>query len=164
MKKSRHDRLLVLGGSALVRGRLRHSMPALGGARDAAEAHMKRSDFLSGAPFEWIGLIFSYGTQRSLHCRIGRINQIYGDLPLTFELDMEELLAATREELEAIFYHATVQCLMEVGRKFDLRIDRLQAVVARGATGGSSVEAETSADHSSQRQSPGPVEDAPKVP
>jgi len=124
-----HDRLLVLGGSATVVGRLRFSGRAIDEVRNEVERLMIDSAFLRGAPFRWISLIFRYGTETKLEPEYGKIDRQDGELPITVELEMEKLRRIDRprlhEELKRVFMLATLDALVDVGKRYGLPTEAL---------------------------------------
>lgn len=112
-------------------GRLRFSGGAIDEVRDEVERVMLDSAFLQVAPFQWIGLIFRYGTETKLVPEYGKIDKKDGELPITVELEMEKLRRIDRpkhhDELKRTFMLATLDALIDVGKKYGLPIEALQA-------------------------------------
>jgi hypothetical protein len=117
---AKHNRKLVLGAVALVPGRVRHSASAATEVRDEVEAMMVQHGFLTGAPFEWIGLILRYGHYNAEAPELESINVKDGDLPVSIELDMHELQGVSKEQVRRQFREATLKAIVEVGKKYGL--------------------------------------------
>ena len=112
-----HDRKLVIGMVAKVPGRVRHAIWAANEVRNQLEEVLISENFFEGAPFNWVGLILRYGLANSDEPEYQPINKEHGDLPITMELDIGDLLNAEKEEVKRIFYVATLKALVHVGER-----------------------------------------------
>ena len=81
---------------------------------------MVQHGFLTGAPFEWIGLILRYGRYNAEVPELESINIKDGDLPVAIELDMEDLQGASKGEVRRQFREATLKAIVGVGRRYGL--------------------------------------------
>jgi hypothetical protein len=74
--------------------------------------------FLTHAPFSWVLLSIRYGLQYSSEPVYYPINAKYGNLMLSFELDVRDLISATDEEVYLIFKRASLMSLVHAGQKY----------------------------------------------
>jgi len=94
--------------------------------QDYIEGLIVTSDFLVGAPFTWVGLIYRYGLVNKLKPEYQRINKKYGDIPVAIELDSHILRWADNncpELFRDIFIIGALDALIDVGRKYKLPMD-----------------------------------------
>mgnify|MGYP001288013609 FL=1 len=116
-----HNRLLVLGGASLTMARAnRHDLPVMGEIMDEFERVMIDTGFLENAPFKWVGLILRYGLKNEEEPHYQRIDKKDLEIPVAIELDVHDLVDASREELKKIFLIATLKVLVDVGQKYKL--------------------------------------------
>ena len=94
--------------------------------RDEIEKVMIDSDYLAGAPFEWVTISLRYGLKNEEEPHYDPVNKQYGDLPLAIELDTNELVNANREEMKKAFELATLKALVAAGKKFNLPYAQLE--------------------------------------
>lgn len=122
-----HNRKLVLGSVGLVIGSLKNTSCRLK-LRDDLEMIMIHSNYLEGAPFKWVGLIYRYGLKNMTKPEYQRINKKYGDIPIAVELKMEILQWADANNidlLKEIFAIGALDALIDIGRKYKLPIDAI---------------------------------------
>jgi predicted Zn-dependent protease with MMP-like domain len=127
-----HNRKLAISGVSLTEAPLKRFKPwtITPVVRDELEDEMIRSGYLDGAPFQWVGLILRYGLVDESEPHYERINAKHGDLPLAIEIDTHRLLDASGDELVRIFRKATLISLVHAGKKYGLKTDRLEALLA----------------------------------
>ena len=119
------DRKIVLGGASLTMARAnRHDLPVMGEIMDELESIMIDIGYLDKAPFKWVGLILRYGLTNEDAPHYQRINKKHGDLPVAIELDVHDLVDASREVLKKIFLVATLKVLVHVGQKYELPYEK----------------------------------------
>lgn len=124
----KHDRKLGLCAAAMTMARLpRYTIEVATQVRDEIERVMIDSDYLSGAPFEWVTISLRYGLKNEEEPHYEPIDKHYFDLPLAIELDTNELVDASREEMKKAFEIATLKALVSAGKKFKLPYAQLQA-------------------------------------
>lgn len=97
---------------------------------DELEAIMLEEGFLDGAPFKWIGIVLRYGLKNEDKPHYSRISKRHGDLPVAIELDTHELRFASRDELKQRFMIATLKCLVDIGKKYNLPCERFSEMLA----------------------------------
>lgn len=127
MSKPKHGRELVLSAVSVVPGRVRHSAAAAAEVRELVESMMVRSDFLATAPFSWVGIVFRYGVESRESPDYGKIDPDDGELPVTIELDINDLERASKENVVRQFLDATLRTLIDIGRRYDLPTADLEA-------------------------------------
>jgi hypothetical protein len=122
------DRKLVIGGVALVKARLRNTGPALAQVAHELAQVLIESNWFPKAPFDWVGLIVRYGLKTESTSHFQRINKTHGCLPLAVEVDTNLLLDLHRDPtaLKAFLKAVTLDCLLSVGRRYDLPVDALE--------------------------------------
>lgn len=99
-----HNRKLALGGVSLTKAKLnKNNGKALDFVRDEVEKVIIDSHFLEGATFSWITIIIRYGLKNDDKPSYKAINKKYGDLPLAIEIDTNELIEASFDELKVNF-------------------------------------------------------------
>lgn len=123
-----HNRKLVLGAVDLVGSRVRNSIAAMSEVRDSLESILISSSYFESAPFEWVGLIIRYGKENDALPTFNRINKKHGDLPLTIEVDVNEIYDIhNSKELLVIYYKKlTILCLIAVAEKYALPKEELE--------------------------------------
>lgn len=125
--KPPHDRKLGLNGIALTKQRNNpHDVKALSSVRDQIERTMIDSEYLKDAPFSWVTVAVRYGLKNDDTPSYRPVNKKYGDLPLSIEIDAQELTGASIENLEKIFREAVLRALIHAGKKFDRPIEALE--------------------------------------
>ncbi|MGF1751950.1 Imm39 family immunity protein [Vibrio cionasavignyae] len=136
-----HNKKLVLGGVSLTKERPnRFAMQVMTEIRDELELLIINSGFLIGAPFIWIGLILRYGLVSADKPMYQKINEKHGDLPVSIELDTNELSSATKSELKRIMKKATLVALIDIANKYELKAEEFKK---------SLIELEESSSHNS---------------
>jgi hypothetical protein len=99
-------------------------------AFDAVRAELEpilvASDYLKDAPFSWITPMIRYGLKNEEKPHYGRISKKYGDLPLSIEVDVNEMLGASMDELRIVFRRATLRALIHAGEKYRRPVDALR--------------------------------------
>lgn len=124
--KMAHNKKIVFAGIDLVKGKIRNTFLSREELRDNLENDIISSNFLEGAPFTWIGIIYRYGLKNYLKPEYKRISKKYGDLSVAIEIKMEVLQAADRISvnlLRDIFTVGALECLIDIGRKYKLPTD-----------------------------------------
>lgn len=116
-----HNRKLVLGGVSLTKERPNNfSISVMSEIRDELELIIIETNFIEKAPFNWIGIIFRYGLVNANKPKYQKINSKHCDLPVTMELDTQDLSKANKFELKKIFRKATLLIMIDVADKFNL--------------------------------------------
>ncbi|UNU42291.1 hypothetical protein EAO27_05895 [Sphingopyxis sp. YF1] len=128
-----HDRKLVLGGVSLTLAKIRPASAnsaAASRVRDDLEREMVASGYLEGAPFKWVSLIVRYGLVDEPEPSYGAINQKHGDLPLAIEVDVQNLLGVSEDDMALVYRRATLAALIHAGEKYGLKTDALRALLS----------------------------------
>jgi len=128
--KPPHNRKLGLNGVALTKQRNnRHDTKALTEVRDELEKVIIDSKYLEDAPFSWITIAVRYGLKNDDKPSYQAVNKKYGDLPLAIEVDIQELIGASLDELKLIFKQAVLKALIHAGEKFERPTDALEKML-----------------------------------
>ncbi|WMS87511.1 Imm39 family immunity protein [Pleionea litopenaei] len=125
-----HNKKLVLGGVSLTKERPnRFAMQVMKEIRDELELLIINSGFLIGAPFIWIGLILRYGLVSADKPKYQKINKKHGDLPVSIELDTNELSGANKSKLKRIMKKATLVALIDIANKYELKAEEFKKLL-----------------------------------
>jgi len=128
--KPPHNRKLGLNGVALTKQRNnRHDTKALTEVRDELEKVIVDSQYLEDAPFSWVTVAVRYGLKNDEKPSYQAVNKKYGDLPLAIEVDTQELIGASLDELKLIFKQAVLKALIHAGEKFERPTDTLEKML-----------------------------------
>jgi hypothetical protein len=118
--KPPHNQKLALSGISLTKARLhKQSGVALGLVRDAIEKVVIESGYLEEAHFSWVTISILYGQKNDDIPKCEAVNEKYGDLPLSIEVDVHEILEASLDDLRLMFGKAVLKALIYAGKKFD---------------------------------------------
>lgn len=124
-----HNRKLVLGGVSLTKERPnRFAMDVMNEIRDEFEFIIINTDFLKGAPFSWIGLILRYGLVNAVNPEYQKVNKKYGDLPVSIELDTNEMLGVNKIKLKSIMKKATLISLIDIANNYNLNANEFKKI------------------------------------
>lgn len=115
-----HDKSLLVGSVALVRGKIKHEGQALLAARNELELHLQEHRYLHGAPFRTVSLIIRLGEGQDLDPEFGNIDRKNSELPVAIQLDFKRLQSLDREQLTSAFRLAMIEVLCDVAANFDL--------------------------------------------
>lgn len=117
----KHNRKIGLSGVSLTKARPpRHDIEVMSEIQNELESLMLSNNYLDDAPFEWVTIALRYGLKNEDKPHYQKINQNYGDLPLSIEIDTNDLIKADRDELKRIFIIATLKALIHAGQKYKL--------------------------------------------
>lgn len=131
-----HNRKLVIGGVALVKARLKGTGAVMVSICDELEPMLIESGFIAEAPFGFVNLIIRYGLKDQWVPEYQKINERYGDLPVTIEVDVSGLVGASVHAIRAKFRAATLEALIQVATKYALPAQPLIAARERAKGGG----------------------------
>ena len=93
---------------------------------DELEPVLISAGFFDEAPFKYVSLIIRYGLVNNTKPEYQPIIKRYGELPIAVELDMNMLRSADKNgTLKQIFDLATLEALIDVGKKYQLPIESL---------------------------------------
>lgn len=122
----KHNRKLGLLGADMVVVRFKvDRIRLMQEVRDEVERWIIESGYLDGAPFEWITLSLRFGLKDAEEPSYERVNEKYGDLPMSIELDARNLQSADEEQAKLAFLAATLKALIHAAQKFGLNIDQM---------------------------------------
>ena len=127
MRLSRGSRKIVFGAQYISFGRVKNTAKVLN--QDFMESLLEKSKFLEKAPFEWVHLTFLFGEENNLEVAYQGIDPEYNDLQTSVELNVAVLQWAdnnSQKLLHDIFVIASLEALMQIGRKYDLPIEMIQ--------------------------------------
>jgi len=119
--ESLHNRKFVPSGIALVKGRLENT--AKTDRQNIIERILIQSGILENAPFLWIGMNYRYGLKNDLNVEFSRISSKYGDINLSFELDMEILKWADKNNIDLlrdVFIISALEAFIQLCKKYKL--------------------------------------------
>ena len=126
-----HNQKLVLGAVDLVGSRVQNSIAAMSEARDSLESVLISSSCFERAPFESVGLIIRYGKKSDDLPTFRQINKNHGDLPISIEVDVNEIydIHNSKKLLVLYFKKLTLLCLLAVAEKYALPKEELEKAV-----------------------------------
>lgn len=139
-ERNQHNRKCVINTTDLVKfrfGKLPASkaMAAQQEVGQALELLMAEADFLSNAPFDWVGPTIRHGLRNEDQPHLQGIDKKYRILELAIEIDTHEIINADREELKRKYMIAGLKALIGAGKKYNLptelfeqRLRELQAL------------------------------------
>ena len=99
---------------------------AFAAVRAELEPILVAPDYLKDASFSWVTLVMRYGLKNEENPHYGRISRKYGDLPLSIEVDVHEMLGASMDEQRIVFGRATLCALTHAGEKYLRPVDALR--------------------------------------
>jgi hypothetical protein len=122
-----HNRKLGLSGVALTKARNnKHDTKALTAVRDELEQLLIGSAYFTDAPFSWVTVAVRYGLKDEIIPHYEKINQKYGDLPLSIEVDTNRLMGASFEDLVKTFSVAILRALIHAAAKYQRPAEQLR--------------------------------------
>lgn len=125
--KPPHDGKLGLIGVSLTMARVPNAdLDAFAAVEAELEPILEASGYLKDAPFSWVTLAIRYGLKNEDKPHYSSINKKYGDLPLSIEVDVREMVGASMEQLRIVFRRATLRALIHAGAKFGRPIEALR--------------------------------------
>lgn len=133
---ARHDRKLVLSASGLVerpRFRVKDDIAVMEEVRNELEQVLIDTEYLEAAPFDWVGLILRFGITNAEQPQYEPINSEFGDLPISIELDVNDLAEANRVEFKRLLTIATLTALIHAAQRYGLPFEKLQKMLHREA-------------------------------
>lgn len=121
------QRVLLIGGVGLVKGRIRDAGPVMAEICDEWEPHLRACHFVRDAPFKTVSLIIQFGDTESEAREFMRIDGRRGELPVNYEIPMARLRRETRERVAAEFRRVTKLVLIATAEKYGLPVPVLDA-------------------------------------
>ena len=119
------ERLLLIGGVGLVRGRVRDAGPVMVEICDELEPVLRGGGYSEQAPFRTVSLILKFGTKKSLIPEYGSLDKKHCELPVSVELEMRALRRMPREDVKKEFLIATLSVLVDVAQRYGLPCETL---------------------------------------
>lgn len=86
-------------------------------------------EFYKNTPFSWITLVVRYGLKNDPEPEYKKINKKYGDLPLAIEIDVNETVGASFEEMKTIIGRTILKSVIHVGRKYECPTDEFEKML-----------------------------------
>ena len=111
----------IVGGVALVKGRLKHSNEVWEKVEPIIDNLLKKKNLSEGMQFTSIGLLYLYGEENDLGLCFQKIHRTFKDLPVELQLNMEILEWADQNNLELlhdIFMIAALEAMIQAGEKY----------------------------------------------
>lgn len=129
--KPPHDRRFGIVAAALTMQRSRKNwMPNMAKAGKDIEALLLDSKYYDNAPFWWVTFAAREGLIYDVDPEYGRISKKYGDLPLSMEIDVRDLVDADDETVYNIYARAALTALIHAGRRYNLPVVALEERLA----------------------------------
>jgi hypothetical protein len=115
----------MMGAFSLLIHQLRNDIRSMTVVCDEIDSVLQQSDWFIDSPFEYISLIICYTHKTELMPKFKRIvnkGERCGELPITLELNLEELQAIDRDldKLTDIFRSAIIPSLFAIADKYHL--------------------------------------------
>ena len=114
------QRILLIGGVSLIKGRVREAGPAMQEICNELEPILKQAGFIDNAPFNTVSLIIRFGEKTDLTPDYEPINKRHSELPIAVEMELSELRLASREVVKNAFMQATIEVLIDIAKKYQL--------------------------------------------
>lgn len=125
------QRVLLIGGVSLVKGRVKEAGPVMREICDELEPMLNNMGFLDNAPFKTISMIIRFGERNNLTPQYDPINKRHSELPVAVELELASLRTASKEVVKSAFVTATIDVLLDVSEKYGLPNASLKAIVGQ---------------------------------
>ncbi|HBV20919.1 MAG TPA: hypothetical protein DEF07_04265 [Nitrosomonas sp.] len=124
------QRILLIGGVSLVKGRVKESGLVMKEICDELEPMLQEIGFVDNAPFKTVSMIIRFGEKTDLTPDYDPINKRYSELPVAVEMELASLRIASKETLKNAFVKATIDVLIDIARKYNLPCESLEAIAA----------------------------------
>jgi len=126
----KHGRKLALTGIALTMERYNQYDDIVSDVvRNQIEKILINTHFFKVTPFSWITLAVRYGLKNEEKPHYQKINQIYGDLPLAIEIDVNETVGASLEVMKCIVGRAVLVSVIHAGKKYSCPVEALEIML-----------------------------------
>lgn len=122
------QRILLIGGVSLVKGRVREAGLVMQEICNELEPLLKEISFVDNAPFKTVSMIIRFGENTNLNPEYEPINKRHSELPVAIELELASLRTASKEVVKDAFVKATIDVLADVARKYNLPAEPLEAI------------------------------------
>ena len=122
------QRILLIGGVSLIKGRVREAGIVMQEICNELEPILKEIGFVNNAPFNTVSLIIRFGENNNLVPEYGPINKRYSELPVAIEFELEGLRLANKDAVKSEFVAATLSVLLDVAKKYALPSKPLEVI------------------------------------
>jgi hypothetical protein len=119
-------RNLLIGGVGLVPGNLRSVGPVLADVCNNLEPILIETRYLREAPFKTISVVFRFGDQADRTPEYAAIDRHHEELPVAIYFRMDEARRAKRHELRNAIELATLNMLVDIGKRYRLPIEQIE--------------------------------------
>ncbi len=124
------QRILLIGGVSLIKGRVREAGLAMKEICDDLEPLLKEIGFVDNAPFNTVSMIIRFGEKTDLTPDYEPINKRHCELPVAVEMELSGLRVASKDIVKSAFVKATIDVLLDVAKKYDLPSEPLKMIKA----------------------------------
>lgn len=122
------QRILLIGGVSLIKGRVREAGLAMKEICDDLEPLLKEIGFVDNAPFKTVSMIIRFGEKTDLTPDYEPINKRHSELPVAVEMELSALRVASKDVVKSAFVKATIDVLIDVAKKYDLPSEPLEMI------------------------------------
>ena len=122
------QRILLIGGISLIKGRVREAGMAMKEICDDLEPLLKEIGFVDNAPFDTVSMIIRFGEKTDFTPNYEPINKRYGELPVAIEMELSGLRIASKDMVKSAFVKAVIDVLCDVAKKYDLPLEPLEII------------------------------------
>ena len=123
------QRILLIGGVSLIKGRVKEAGPAMKEICDELEPMLQEIGFVNNAPFKTVSMVIRFGEQTNLIPDYDPINKRYSELPVAVEMELSSLRMANKETVKSAFIRVAIDVLLDVAKKYQLPCEPLEAIV-----------------------------------
>lgn len=125
------QRILLIGGVSLIKGRVREAGLAMKEICDDLEPLLKEIGFVDNAPFKTVSMIIRFGEKTDLTPDYEPINKRHSELPVAVEMELSTLRVASKDVVKSAFVKVAIDILLDVAKKYGLRSEPLEMIKAR---------------------------------
>lgn len=125
------QRILLIGGVSLIKGRVREAGLAMKEICDDLEPLLKEIGFVDNAPFNTVSMIIRFGEKTDLTPDYEPINKRHSELPVAVEMELSGLRVASKDVVKSAFVKAAIDVLLDVAKKYDLPSEPLEMIKAQ---------------------------------
>lgn len=122
------QRILLIGGVSLIKGRVREAGLAMKEICDDLEPLLKEIGFVDNAPFNTVSMIIRFGEKTDITPDYEPINKRHSELPVAVEMELSGLRVASKDVVKSAFIKATIDVLLDVAKKYDLPSEPLEMI------------------------------------
>ncbi|KZN34360.1 hypothetical protein N480_22415 [Pseudoalteromonas luteoviolacea S2607] len=125
------QRILLIGGVSLIKGRVREAGLAMQEICDDLEPLLNEIGYVDNAPFKTVSMIIRFGEKTDLTPDYDPINKRHSELPVAVEMELASLRVASKDVVKSTFVKATIDVLIDVAKKYDLPSEPLEMIKAQ---------------------------------